>query len=246
MDKNTVLIAAIALLAGFIGGFLLANNMNRSEMNALRSGSSRPAGNSNTAGQTNSESLSPDEIRAKVAEADANPENFAFQKSLGIGLYRYGAMKQDLGVLEQSLRILTRAGTLDSKDFDVLVALGHAHFDVGFAKREQKGFETARDIYQKALAVRPGDPDVRADLGISYFVQPTPDLAKAASELQKVADANPNHDRSMQFLVEIYVKQNKIADAERTLARIREINPSNPAIADLTSMIADAKSGVTK
>ena len=246
MDKNTVLIAAIALLAGFIGGFLLANNMNRSEMNAMRSGSARPAGNSNSAGQGNSESLSPEEIRAKVAEADANPDNFAFQKSLGVGLYRYGAMKQDLGVLEQSLRILTRAHALDPKDFDVLVALGHAHFDVGFAKRDQKGFETARDIYQKALVIRPDDPDVRADLGISYFVQPTPDLAKAAAELQKVADANPSHDRSMQFLVEVYVKQNKIADAERTLARIRVINPSNPAIADLASMIADSKGGLAR
>lgn len=246
MEKNTILIAAIALLAGFIGGFLLANNMNRAEMTALRSGTSRPAGNANTATQANNDTLSPEEIRAKVAEADASPDNFAFQKSLGIALYRYGAMKQDLGVLEQAVRILARANALDAKDFEVLVALGHAHFDVGFAKRDQKGFETAREIYQKALAIRPEDPDVRADLGISYFVQPTPDLEKAAAELKKVADANPRHDRSMQFLVEIYVKQGKVADAERVLAKLREINPSNPAITDLTSMIADAKSVLAK
>lgn len=80
MEKNTILIAAIALLAGFIGGFLLANNMNRAEMTALRSGTSRPAGNANTATQANNDTLSPEEIRAKVAEADASPDNFAFQK----------------------------------------------------------------------------------------------------------------------------------------------------------------------
>jgi tetratricopeptide (TPR) repeat protein len=243
MDKNTVLIAAIALLAGFIGGFLLANNMNRSEMNELRAGV-RPAGNSNTApGQPAGDTLSPEEIRAKLAEADASPDNFAFQKSLGVALYRYGAMKQDLGVLEESVRILTRASSLNAKDFDVLMSLGHAHFDVGFAKRDQKQFDLAREAYNKALAIRPEDADVRADLGISYFVQPTPDLAKAAAELQKVSEVDPSHDRSMQFLAEIYIKQNKIADAERVIAKIKEINASNPAVAQLESMVAEAKKG---
>lgn len=246
MDKNTVLIAAIALLAGFIGGFLLANSMNRAEMNALRSSAPLTTSNSNTTTQPGAETLSPEEIRAKIAEADNNPNNFGFQKNLGVGLYRYGAMKQDLDVLEQSVRILTRASALDPKDFDVLVSLGHAHFDVGYAKRDLKQFETARETYNKALAIRPNDPDVRADLGISYFVQPVPDLAKAAAELQKVAEADPRHDRSMQFLVEIYVKQNKLAEAEATLAKIKQINSANPAIPDLTSMINDAKGGVTR
>jgi tetratricopeptide (TPR) repeat protein len=242
MDKNTVLIAAIALLAGFIGGFLLANSMNRSEMNALRAGV-RPAGNSNTAGpsQSTGDTLSPEEIRAKIAEADSSPDNFAFQKSLGVALYRYGAMKQDLAVLEESVRILARATALNARDFDVLMSLGHAHFDVGYAKREQKGFEAAREAYNKALAIRPDDADVRADLGISYFVQPTPDLAKAAAELQKVSEIDPRHDRSMQFLAEVYVKQSKIADAERVVAKIKEINSANPAIPQLERLVAGAK-----
>lgn len=246
MDKNTILIAAIALLGGFIGGFLLANSMNRAEMTALRAGVPQTATSTATSTQPASETLSPEEIKAKIAEADSNPDNFAFQKSLGVGLYRYGAMKQDLAVLEQSARILTRANSLDPKDFDVLVSLGHAHFDVGFAKRGQKQFETAREVYNKALAVKPNDADVRADLGISYFVQPTPDLTKAAAELEKVSAVDPRHDRSMQFLVEIYVKQNKIADAERTLAKIKEINAANPAIPQLVSMISEARPALAR
>ena len=241
MDKNTILIAAIALLGGFIGGFLLANSMNRAEMTALRASGPRTAANTTTATQPGAETLSPEEIKAKIAEADNSPDNFAFQKSLGVGLYRYGAMKQDLEVLEQSARILARASSLDPKDFDVLMSLGHAHFDVGYAKRDQKQFEAARETYNKALTIKPNDSDVRADLGISYFVQPSPDLTKAAVELQKVADADPRHDRSMQFLVEIYVKQNKIPEAERTLAKIKEINAANPAIPELTAMIVKAK-----
>lgn len=242
MEKNTILVATITLLVGFIGGFLLANSINRSEMNAMRA-QAGPSSASNTSqpGNNDDPSLSQDEIRAKIAEADKNADNFTFQKDLGIGLYRYGAMKQDLGVLAESARILTRANSLDPKDFDVLVNLGNAHFDIGFAKKEQASFENAREFYNKALAIKPDDPNVRTDLGISYYVQPTPDYMRASDELQKVVAANPRHDRSMQFLAQIYVAQNKISEAEKLLAKLKEANPTNPALKDLASQIGAAR-----
>lgn len=242
MEKNTVLIAIIALLLGFIGGFLLANSLNRSEMNAMRAQSSAP--NTSQAANNADPSLSEDEIRAKIAEADKNADNFDFQRDLGVGLYRYGAMKQDLGVLSEAARILTRAHSLDPNDFDVAVNLGNAHFDIGFAKKEQQSFEKAREFYNKALAIRPDDPNVQTDLGISYYVQPIPDYTRAAAELQKVVASNPRHDRSMQFLAEVDLAENKIADAEKLLAKIKDVNPTNPAVKDLSSKIEAAKAGV--
>jgi len=244
MDKNSILVATIALLVGFIGGFFLANSLNRSEMNAMRSQAPPAAANANGPANNDDPSLSQDEIKAKVEEADKNPDNFNFQRDLGVGLYRYGAMKQDLGVLAEAARILARANSLDPKDVDVLVNLGNAHFDIGFAKKDQASFDKAREFYTKAIAIRPDDPNVRTDLGISYYVQPVPDYSRAASELQKVVEANPRHDRSMQFLAEVYVAQNKIPDAEKLLAKIKEANPTNPAIKELSSHIEAAKNGI--
>lgn len=243
MDKNTILFVIAAALGGFIAGFLLANGINRSEMTSLRSQSTVVA--SNTAGTQagSDQTLSPEEIKAKIDEADKNADNFGFQKNLGIGLYRYGAMKQDPEILAESTRILERANKLDPKDYDVLVSLGHAHFDVGFAKRDIAGFVKAREVYAKALAIKPDDLDVRTDMGISYFVQEPPDYVKAAAELEAVGKANPRHDRSMQFLANVYIRQLKIAEAEKVVAKIKEINSSNPAIADLTSQINAAKAG---
>jgi len=244
MDKNTVLIAVIALLAGFISGFLLANNLNRSEMAAARPQTVAPAqapSNSNSPAPSD-DTLSPDEIRSKIAQADADPNNFTYQKNLGIALYRYSTMKSDTNVLSESERILERAHSIDAKDFDVMVALGNALFDIGFSKKDSASFQRARDMYQKALAVRPDDADVRTDLGISYYVQDPPDYARAATELQSVVNANPKHDRSMQFLAQVYIKQNKIAEAERLLAKIKEVAPGNDAIGDLSAQIAAAKS----
>lgn len=232
----------VALIAGFIGGFWLANSINRSALNSVNTA---PTLNANiTSVQASSQDeLSPAEIKSKIAEADENPDNFAFQKSLGIGLYRYGAMTQDVSLLGESARILTRANGLDGRDLDVLVALGNAHFDIGYANKDKASFEKSREIYNKALAVRPSDPDVRTDIGISYYVQEPPDYLKAAFELEQVITANPKHDRSMQFLVQVYLKQNKIAEAEKTLAKIKEINPQNRALTDLTSQIEAAKGG---
>jgi len=243
MNQTTVLVAIAALLAGFIGGFLLANKLNGAEIAALKSQAGRaPQANSNQASDDNT--LSPEEIRAKIEEADRNASNFSFQKDLGIGLYRYATMKQDIALFSEAVRLLERASSLNDRDLEVLVALGNGHFDIGFARKDLKSFEKAREVYAKALAVKPDDADVQADIGISYFVQEPPDLANAALQLQKVADKFPTHSRSMQFLVEVYVRQNKLAEAEKTLARVRDIDPSNPAIAQLDSIVSRAKAGM--
>jgi len=244
MNKNSVMFIVLGVVAGFIGGFVFANKLNGSEMYAPKPhvNQQMPA-NSNPTGTAANDTLTEEELRTKIAEADRNPDNFAFQKSLGISLYRYAAMKQSVSLLTESIRILTRAGTLDAKDFDVFVALGNAHFDIGFFRKDLASFNTARTVYAKALAIKPGDADVSTDVGISYYVQEPPDYDKTIAELQKVIAANPKHDRAMQFLVQAYAKQGKVADAEKALAKIIEINPTNPAITELRSEIASAKSG---
>lgn len=246
MQKNTILLVIIAALGGFIGGFWLANSINRS---ALNSTGPRPTGSTGSPAiqQTAASSeLSEDEIRSKIADADNNPDNFAFQKELGTALYRYAVMKQDVSSLIQAIRILDRANLLNPKDFDVLVALGNAHFDIGFFEEDATRFQKAREVYTRALGIRPGDPDVSTDLGITYFLQKPPAYDKAVTELTKVSASNPKHERSLQFLTQTYMKQNKLADAEKTLVKLKSINPGNPAITELASQISAARSSTSK
>lgn len=232
----------IALLVGLIGGFLLANSMNRSEINALRARGGVPPAQL-TPANSQDQTLTEAELKAKIDEADNNPSNFAFQKDLGIALYRYATLKQDVGVLAESQRILDRANSLNSRDFDVLVHLGNAYFDLGFSKKEAGSFQKAREIYASALQIRPSDTDVETDIGISYFWQPTPDYPKAAAQLEKVSSANPMHARSMQYLARSYIKLGKFADAEKIIAKIKNIDPDPAGMAELNSELAAAKSG---
>ena len=164
MNGSSAAFILLALIAGFAGGFLLANKLNSSEIAALRAqAGQQPASNVTTSQPNADTTLTSDELRTKIAEADRNPTSFSYQKNLGVALYRYASMKQDESLLGESIRILTRANGLDGKDFDVLVALGNAHFDVGFFKKDLPSFQTARELYAKALDIKPGDADVRTD-----------------------------------------------------------------------------------
>lgn len=224
---------------------MLANSMNRSEMNALRAQggrqTSQPAQSSQSSSQD--QTLSEAELKAKIAEADKNSSNFTFQKDLGIALYRYAAMKQDVSILAEAQRILERANSLNNRDFDVLVALGNSYFDVAFNKKDGAGFQKAREIYANALQVKSDDADVQTDVGISYFWQPSPDYNKAAAALEKVSIANPTHTRSMQYLARSYIKLGKFDDAERVTGKIKSINPNQDGLAELNSELAAAKGG---
>jgi tetratricopeptide (TPR) repeat protein len=154
-------------------------------------------------------------------------------------------MKKDAKLFPESMRILERANALNAKDFDVLVALGNAHFDLGFAEKSISEFQKARDTYSKALALQP-DENVQTDLGISYVVQDPPAHDKGATQLQKVLDSNPKNERALLYLVKAFVGQNKITDAEKTLAKLKSVDPDNQSISELTSLISDAQTGAKK
>ena len=245
MDKNTVLYVIASLLLGFIGGFLLANSMNRSEINALRTqpAQTAPANSAGSATQANDNepSLSDAEINAKIADADKNPTNFDYQKNLGSALYKYASMKNLPALLPDVVRILERADSLNNKDFDVIVALGNAHFDVGFANKNGAEFQKARDAYARALSIKPDDADVQTDNAISWYVQPSPDYAKAAAALEKVSAANPKHTRSMQFLAQSYIKLGRTADAQKVVDKIKAVDPTDSALPELTNELAGAQ-----
>lgn len=110
MNGKVFWLSIAAVVVSFVGGFLLANALNRSELNALRAENERlkTSSNESTENQTGL-ALSDEEIREKIAEADRNPNNYPFQKNLGLALYRYAAMKQDADLLAEAGRFLSRA-----------------------------------------------------------------------------------------------------------------------------------------
>ena len=240
MNSRLLTVAILAAIVGLIGGFLLANGLNRSTLNALKTQLEQRTPGANTAtGTTGDLTVDPEEIKSKIAEADANPTDFAFQKSLGRGLYRFATIKRDTELIQEAKRILVRANTLDPKDYDVLVDLGNAYFDTGYFRKDSASFKLARETYEKALSVKPTDADVHTDYALSFYVDEPADLKKAAEEFQKALKINPKQERALQFLTSTYIRESDFPAAEKTLAQLKLANPKNDAISGLESQITN-------
>jgi len=223
---------ALAALAGFAGGFMFANSLNRSESQRFAANLQQPI-----AANADDATLSPEEIRARLEEADRDPQNLQLQKNLGTALYRYAAMRQDAELITQAIRLLDRAAQLDPKDVDVMVGLGNAHFDIGYFRKENEAFARARMHYSKALRARPTDTDLRTDMALSYFLESPPQLDNAATEFERALEADPKNGKAMNFYIQTLVKKGEKEKARETLGRLRELGPNDQLISELTSMI---------
>ncbi len=242
MSRTTVWVSAIAAAFAFAGGFLLANALNRGELDLLKSEKERLRAISSETSEKNSElNLSSDEINARIAEADRNPDNFQYQKNLGLALYRYAAMKKDAELLRKAIPLLTLAHRIEKADYDVIVGLGNSHFDVGFFANENESFARSREYYGKALDLRPNDADVRTDFGLTFFLQQPPDYDLAIAEFKKALKISPKRENTLEFTIQTLLKQNKNAEANEYLEKLRAVNPDNPSLTALSSEIVQAK-----
>src|SRR5690606_36552518 len=113
----------VAVLISFAGGFLIANSLNKSEMENLRRENEKLK--TSAADRKPEDDLSPAEIREKIAEADARPDQINFQRNLGIALYSWAAQKKDAETIVESIRLLERAHKAEPDNDSTTVTLGH-------------------------------------------------------------------------------------------------------------------------
>jgi tetratricopeptide (TPR) repeat protein len=238
MNTKFIWLFIIAIIISFIGGFLIANALNRNEINLLEAENGRLKNVQAKADQTDAElSLSSEEIRQKIAEADQNPTNFTFQKNLGIALYNYASIEQDTDLLTEISRILTRVYENNPKDTDTVITLGNIHFDLGYLNKENENFQKAHEFYQKALEQKPNDANIRTDLGLIYYLANPPETDKAIAEFQKSLLIDSNHEKTLQVITQALLSQNKNVEAEKYLLRLKEVNPNNPTLPELTAQL---------
>lgn len=251
MNKYNILYGIIGLLAGFIIGFVFANQTNRSALNngarAAQSNSARSNVTSDTGGaaQTSANSNRPAtpseaEIRDAIAKADARPDDAALQRNFGMVLYRYASQTQNAGFLPDVARMLKRAYDANPQDRDLAIALGNVFFDIGQASDPAR-FAEAREYYLKALEIKGDDVNVRTDLGLTYYFGQPSDPQRAITEYRKSLALDPRHEQTLQNLATALIATGKLEEAQKTIDQLTSLNPANPALPDLRAQMAQGK-----
>jgi len=119
------------------------------------------------------------------------------------------------------------------KDFDSIIELANLNFD-------QKSYDDAIKLYQKALEIRPDAINVRTDMGTAMFYQDRFD--EAIAEFERTLNADSNNAQAL-FNLGVAMLHGK-NDAKRALEywqKLVETNPNHPQAAFVREQIKKLK-----
>jgi cytochrome c-type biogenesis protein CcmH/NrfG len=170
----------------------------------------------------------PDVVRALPLQVDPNvPTDFSGANQGGGG--QGAAPPVDMAKVNQ----LTAKIKQNPKDFDSIVELGNLNFD-------QKNYDDAIKLYQKALQIRPDVLNVRTDMGTAMFYLNRFDDAIAT--FQETLKADPNNAQAL-FNLGVSMLHGK-NDPKRALEyweKLVETNPDHPQAAFVKEQIQKLK-----
>jgi tetratricopeptide (TPR) repeat protein len=232
MTKENVLFSIIGLLLGLIIGFIVTNSINQRGSSAPR-----PQQTARPTTQQGSE-LPPDhpavpsngvadpgQMQAAVTEAiqkaRSEPDNFEAQMEAAQLYYQ-------IRRYTEAIEFLLRANQLRPDSYEAVVALGNTYFDAD-------KYKEAEQWYTAALIKNPDDINVRTDLGLTFLFREPPDLDRAISEFRKSLQRDPRHEQTLQNLTVALTRKGDAKEAQATLAKLEEVNPSSQALSKLRS-----------
>jgi Flp pilus assembly protein TadD len=143
----------------------------------------------------------------------------------------YGKALADAGQLKQAANVLQKAHTPERPDWSVLSTQGSIADQLG-------DHDGARGYYETALKIRPDEPSVLSNLGLSYAL--ARNLPRAEETLRIAANQPGSDMRVRQNLALVLALQGKFGEAEE-LSR-RDLSPADAAqnVASIRQMISQS------
>lgn len=130
--------------------------------------------------------------------------------------------------LRQRMRDLEEAVAKDPKNYDLIVQLGNAAYDAEDPRQ-------AIQAYERALAIKGGDPNVLTDLGVSYRNLGDPD--KALASFDRALKSDPKHWQAT--FNEIIVHGIDRGDASKAKSLLKQLKKDHPEIPMLDKLEAE-------
>jgi len=121
-----------------------------------------------------------------------------------------GRAAEQQGDLDQAMAAYRAALDRDRRRAD-------AYARMAILNDKQGKFHESADLYRKALALRPGDPDIFCDMGYSFYLQRR--WAEAEINLRQSIALNPEHRRAHNNLALLMVRDSRLDDALAEFAK---------------------------
>jgi tetratricopeptide (TPR) repeat protein len=119
-------------------------------------------------------------------------------------------------------------------DADAVLSLANLNFDI-------KNWARARELYERRLTLKPGDPDVMTDMGVCY--RELGDFQQALGLFNQAQALAPDHWQSRYNKVVVLAFDLKDYDgAQKVLDELQRLQPGNPSIAELAAEVARRRS----
>jgi hypothetical protein len=206
LTKDNLLFAILGILLGFISGYLLHEVMASRQPPRFVPGQQAAGVPGGMPGVTGA-----------MPDGTGTPGGAMPPGAGGDG----GAPMAEIQRLRQQIEA-------NPNDAEAILTLANLNFQIS-------SWERARDLYERYLKLRPGDPDVLSDLGVTLHNLGRDD--EAIEHFHKAQAAAPDHWRSVFNEVVVLGSANRFEDADRVLQKLKQMQPDNPDVARLAGEI---------
>ncbi|HEX6903988.1 MAG TPA: tetratricopeptide repeat protein [Thermoanaerobaculia bacterium] len=173
------------------------------------------------------------ELRAQIV-ADPNAGGGAMQGAAPQGDPAAGPAAGN-GPAMAEVQQLQAALEQNPNDADVIRRLADLNFDI-------QNWPRAQQLYVRYLELRPGDPNVMTDLGISF--RESKQYDQALEQFDKAQAIDPQHWQAYyNEVVVLAFDLKRFDEADRSLAKLQELQPGNPNVARLAEAVAKSRGG---
>ena len=135
----------------------------------------------------------------------------------------------------QAVQQLREQVANNPNDTEAILKLANMNFDIS-------NWSRAQELYERYLALRPGDADVFSDLGICF--RALGEFEEALDAFNTALEKDPDHwyARFNKTIV-LGIDLGKIPAAEEALAQLRELRPDAPELERLATELAKRRQG---
>jgi hypothetical protein len=222
LNKDNLLYTVIGILMGFISGYLIKDMMLtrqpprltpelRAQIALEGENPAQPAGGG----------------AAAEGPTDARTADTSNPAMGGVAPGGGGPMNAEVAQLKQYVE-------QHPDDADAVLKLANLNFDI-------RNWPRAQELYTQFLKLRPNNPDVLTDLGISY--RETQKFDQALESFREARKLAPDHWQSYYNEVVVLAFDLKRYDeAGPLLQELQRMQPSNPEVAKLADAVARQRS----